>query len=181
MNLENLARKFEGKSSNQAETFLKLEEISYEWVDKTESIPLLKKGIKLIEDDGNYFNELKRHIEKKIKLLQSPDSKLDQKNDFETPSKESEEKEKAVKELSDWVMVDSPTKENQEEQKSKSEEEKNKGNDSLRAGDIHEAITHYTKAVNFFKGKLINLIRERSSFFKQSIMLYQTQEIRRSY
>lgn len=46
-----------------------MDDISYEWINNTEDKDALKKGIKLIEEDGNYFMDLKKSIEKKLKEI----------------------------------------------------------------------------------------------------------------
>lgn len=48
---------------------LKIEHIDYKWVDETEDVRQLKKGLKLLKDDGGYFPDLERAIEDKLKNL----------------------------------------------------------------------------------------------------------------
>lgn len=40
------------------EAELSLEQIDFEWVQKTKKISQLKKALKLLEMDGNYYTEL---------------------------------------------------------------------------------------------------------------------------
>lgn len=45
---------------------LKLEDLSYEWVEETQDLDVLQKGVKLIEEDGDFYIDLKKTILKKI-------------------------------------------------------------------------------------------------------------------
>lgn len=141
MDFKDLKSMVKTASPEQAE--LRLEDITFEWVEKGQSLKALKKATQLLEDDGDHYRELKKAI-----LAKMGEAGNQPAQDFKTPQRESREhdKEKAVKEISDWVMVDSPSKE-QEKRRQESEMEKNKGNDALRAGDLDEAIEHYRRAV----------------------------------
>lgn len=70
---------------------LNINEITFEWVDKTENKNLLKKALKLLKDDGGYFPDLEKKIEWKIY------GNLD-----ELAKKNKEEKEKASNDLLNW-------------------------------------------------------------------------------
>lgn len=48
---------------------LKIEHIDYDWVDKTEDTKLLKKGLKLLKDDGGFFPHLEEAISEKLKKV----------------------------------------------------------------------------------------------------------------
>lgn len=48
---------------------LKLEHIDFNWVENTDDIKQLKKGLKLLKDDGGFFLELEKAIEEKLKNL----------------------------------------------------------------------------------------------------------------
>ena len=151
MNFENLTSTMNQKIPQNQE--ITLDTITFEWVEGSSSVKDLKKALRVLEKDGNHFKDLKLEIVRKINKLEAKN-----KNPLKTPERLTEEREKAVKELSDWVMVDSPTKE-EEKKKQQSEEEKNKGNDALRSGDIEEAILHYSRAVQIDKGR----VSERSN------------------
>jgi hypothetical protein len=46
---------------------LKLEHIDFKWIDDTNDTKQLKKGLKLLKDDGGFFPELEKTIEEKLK------------------------------------------------------------------------------------------------------------------
>jgi len=46
---------------------LKLEHIDFKWIDDTNDAKQLKKGLKLLKDDGGFFPELEKAIEEKLK------------------------------------------------------------------------------------------------------------------
>ena len=46
---------------------LKIEQIDYDWVNKTDDNKLLKKGLKILKDDGGFFPHLEECIEEKLK------------------------------------------------------------------------------------------------------------------
>jgi len=48
---------------------LKIEQVDYKWVENTDDAKLLKKGLKLLKDDGSYFPDLEKAIEEKLKNL----------------------------------------------------------------------------------------------------------------
>ena len=45
---------------------LNLNDIDFKWVEETNDAKLLKKGLKLLKDDGGYFPELEKEIEDKL-------------------------------------------------------------------------------------------------------------------
>lgn len=137
-------------STSKAKTEeLTIDEITFEWIEQGHPLETLNRAVRILQDDGDHFKELKQALLSKIAQM-----KGQQGANFGTPQRGSheKEKEKAAKEISDWVMVDSPSKE-QEQRKQDSEHEKNKGNDALRAGDLNEAIEHYRKAVQIDNSK----------------------------
>ena len=145
MNMQTLAEQFGGKSTNLSTTELKLEDVSYQWVRDTSSVPLLKRAVKLIEEDGNYFKELKSQLLTKIREIEGK-PEISMKAAMEGSE---QEKEKAVKELMEWEVLENAS----EEAQKKSEDQKNRGNDALRSGDLQEAIECYTKAIEFNQGE----------------------------
>ena len=145
MNMQTLAEQFGGKSTNLLTTELKLEDISYQWVRDTSSVAHLKQAVKIIEEDGNYFKELKNQILTKIREIEGK-PEISMKAAMEGSEKE---KEKAVKELMEWEVLENATEESQK----KSDDQKNRGNDALRSGDLQEAIECYTKAIEFNQGE----------------------------
>ena len=48
---------------------LKIEQIDFNWLEKTDDAKLLKKALKLLKDDGGYFVELQSSVEEKLKTL----------------------------------------------------------------------------------------------------------------
>ncbi len=48
---------------------LRLEHIDFKWVENTNDVKQLKKGLKLLKDDGGFFPELEKEIEEKLKNL----------------------------------------------------------------------------------------------------------------
>lgn len=106
---------------------VKLDDLSYEWVQKTEDVKVLQRAVKLIEEDGDYYFDLKKSILRKI----------DQKRGFSQNS--TFEKKKEIEEINEWVQ----SKEVSDENKRKSEDLKVKGNEALKSGDWEEALNYY--------------------------------------
>ena len=48
---------------------LKLDDIDFKWVDECNNQVQLRQAIKLIEEDGDYFPDLKRAIQKKLQNI----------------------------------------------------------------------------------------------------------------
>ena len=70
---------------------LTLNMVSYEWLDKTNNPKMLKRALKLLKDDGNFFPDLSRAIDEK---LQTIDLKYKKLKETESVSKEDIEKAK---------------------------------------------------------------------------------------
>lgn len=147
MNLHELPTNLTSATQNATTLNLNLNDISYEWVDKTKNPLLLKQALELLKNDGNHFKDLQYYIQNTINSLNPKNSS----ELFNENLNKTDAKKKAIQEISDWVVVDSDNK-NNSNNKLLSENEKNKGNDALRANDIDEAIGHYTKAVELYSG-----------------------------
>ena len=65
--------------------------ISYEWLERTNKPKLLKKALKILKDDGNYFPDLSRAIDEKLQTL---DLKYKQQKETKNISQEDIEKVK---------------------------------------------------------------------------------------
>lgn len=141
---------------------LNLEDISYEWLQECTDPAQLRRGIKLIEEDGNYFVDLKKEIEKKLAQIQGHSDKPGaQKNQLNSEEKQSqiEElmkwKESVEKQGGDSASKTTGTKPNltvkqsniPDIDKKKAENEKNKGNEAMASGDYKEAISYYSAAI----------------------------------
>jgi hypothetical protein len=48
---------------------LTLNQIEFKWVDETEDPKKLRKGLKLLKDDGGFYPDLERHIQDKLAKL----------------------------------------------------------------------------------------------------------------
>jgi hypothetical protein len=48
---------------------LKIQMIDLNWIEKTNEIKKLKKGLKLLKDDGGFFPHLEEAIEDKLKKV----------------------------------------------------------------------------------------------------------------
>ena len=134
--------------------------ISYEWLNKTNNPKLLKKALKLLKDDGNYFPDLSKAIDEK---LQSIDLKYKKLKQTETISAEdiAKAKEEILQFENEFRTKDNLIKETIEkkdesnydiirlERKKEAQNEKIKGNELMKTKEYDEAIRHYTKAINF--------------------------------
>ena len=85
----------------------------------------------MIEEDGDYYFDLKKCIQQKI----------DKKRGFGGNS--DFEKKKEIECLNEWVE----RKEVSDENKRKSEDLKIKGNEALKSGDWEEALNYYKKSL----------------------------------
>ena len=134
--------------------------ISYEWLNKTNNPKLLKKALKLLKDDGNFFPDLSKAIDEK---LQSIDLKYKKLKQTETISAEdiAKAKEEILQFENEFRTKDNLIKETIEkkdesnydiirlERKKEAQNEKIKGNELMKTKEYDEAIRHYTKAINF--------------------------------
>ena len=134
--------------------------ISYEWLDKTNNPKLLKRALKLLKDDGNFFPDLSKAIDEK---LQSIDLKYKKLKQTETISAEdiAKAKEEILQFENEFKTKDNLIKETIEkkdesnydiirlERKKEAQNEKIKGNELMKTKEYDEAIRHYTKAINY--------------------------------
>ncbi len=134
--------------------------ISYEWLNKTNNPKLLKKALKLLKDDGNFFPDLSKAIDEK---LQSIDLKYKKLKQTETISAEdiAKAKEEILQFENEFRTKDNLIKETIEkkdesnydiirlERKKEAQNEKIKGNELMKTKEYDEAIRHYTKAINY--------------------------------
>ena len=134
--------------------------ISYEWLDKTNNPKLLKRALKILKDDGNFFPDLSKAIDEK---LQSIDLKYKKLKQTETISAEdiAKAKEEILQFENEYKTKDNLIKETIEkkdesnydiirlERKKEAQNEKIKGNELMKTKEYDEAIRHYTKAINF--------------------------------
>ncbi len=139
---------------------LSINMISYEWLNKTNNPKLLKKALKILKDDGNYFPDLSKAIDEK---LQSIDLKYKKLKQTETISAEdiAKAKEEILQFENEFKTKDALIKETIEkkdesnydiirlERKKEAQNEKIKGNELMKTKEYDEAIRHYTKAINF--------------------------------
>jgi tetratricopeptide (TPR) repeat protein len=139
---------------------LSINMISYEWLNKTNNPKLLKKALKILKDDGNYFPDLSKAIDEK---LQSIDFKYKKLKQTETISAEdiAKAKEEILQFENEFKTKDALIKETIEkkdesnydiirlERKKEAQNEKIKGNELMKTKEYDEAIRHYTKAINF--------------------------------
>jgi tetratricopeptide (TPR) repeat protein len=139
---------------------LTLNMVSYEWLDKTNNPKMLKRALKLLKDDGNFFPDLSRAIDEKLQTIDLKYKKLK-----ETESVSKEDIEKAKEEIlqfeNEFKTKDALIKETIEkkdesnydiirlERKKEAQNEKIKGNELMKTKEYDEAIRHYTKAINF--------------------------------
>ena len=139
---------------------LSINMISYEWLNKTNNPKLLKKALKILKDDGNYFPDLSKAIDEK---LQSIDLKYKKLKQTETISAEdiAKAKEEILQFENEFKTKDALIKETIEkkdesnydiirlERKKEAQNEKIKGNELMKTKEYDEAIRHYTKAINY--------------------------------
>ena len=131
-------------------TELTLDDITYTWLEKCEDKFKIKKAIKLIEEDGDYFLDLKKTLQKKL-------SKIDE--NFINPSAPKKEltfseKQKEINKIENWQKNLSKNPKNLQTQRS-AELEKTKGNEALKSGDYKEALAYYNKAISLDPKKAI--------------------------
>ena len=133
---------------------LTLNMVSYEWLDKTNNPKMLKRALKLLKDDGNFFPDLSKAIDEK---LQSIDLKYKKLKQTETISAEdiAKAKEEILQFENEYKTKDNLIKETIEKKdesnyrKKEAQNEKIKGNELMKTKEYDEAIRHYTKAINY--------------------------------
>ena len=121
---------------------------------------MLKRALKLLKDDGNFFPDLSRAIDEKLQTIDLKYKKLK-----ETESVSKEDIEKAKEEIlqfeneyrkKDNLIKETLEKKNESnydviklERKKEAQNEKIKGNELMKTKEYDEAIRHYTKAINY--------------------------------
>ena len=129
---------------------LTLNMVSYEWLDKTNNPKMLKRALKLLKDDGNFFPDLSRAIDEKLQTIDLKYKKLKAKAKEEILQFENEYKTKdnLIKET-----IEKKDESNYDiirlERKKEAQNEKIKGNELMKTKEYDEAIRHYTKAINY--------------------------------
>ncbi|CAK62777.1 unnamed protein product (macronuclear) [Paramecium tetraurelia] len=117
---------------------LTLEKIDFEWVNSQTKVAPLKKALKLLELDGNYYTDLIKAVEEK---LVSIDPKYTKTSEVVI---DPVVKKQAQIDVEKWA--ENPTL---EKNKRLAEQEKNKGNEALKSNDFKEAINYYTQSIQF--------------------------------
>lgn len=137
-----------------------LEDVTYEWLDTCNDPKQLHKAVKLIEEDGDYFTDLKKIILDKLKGL----TNIQGGNADGKAPVNSQDKQELLQDLNKWQK----DLESQRSDKNTKEAEslKIKGNDALRSGDFKEAITHYNSALNLSPHSAIVLVNRSLAHFK---------------
>ncbi len=135
--------------------------ISYEWLERTNKPKLLKKALKILKDDGNYFPDLSKAIDDKLQTL---DLKYKQQKETKNISQEDIEKvkEEMLKFEEEYKNTDKIINDNKDldkskinydlirlERKKEAQNEKIKGNELMKTKEYDEAIRHYTKAISY--------------------------------
>ena len=137
---------------------LTLNSISYEWLEKTNNPKFLKKALRLLKEDGGYFPDLEKAIDKKLQTLD-----LKYKKYKETENITQEDIDKAKQEMlkfeeefnkKDKILSENKDEKNQKnyeilkiERKQEANNEKIKGNELMKTKEYDEAIKHYTKSI----------------------------------
>lgn len=138
---------------------LDLNQISYEWLDKTNDPKLLKKALKLLKDDGGYFPDLEKCIDEKLKTLDLKYKKYKEGQNVTAQDLEKckEEMLKFEEEFNKKDKLINEIKESKEtnsydlikiQRKQEANNEKIKGNELMKTKEYDEAIKHYTKSIN---------------------------------
>ncbi|CAD8110823.1 unnamed protein product [Paramecium primaurelia] len=117
---------------------LTLEKIDFEWVNSQTKVGPLKKALKLLELDGNYYTDLIKAVEEK---LVSIDPKYAKASEVVI---DPVVKKQAQIDVEKWA--ENPTL---EKNKRLAEQEKIKGNEALKSNDLKEAINYYTQSIQF--------------------------------
>ncbi|EGR34072.1 tpr domain conserved [Ichthyophthirius multifiliis] len=133
---------------------LTLDQIDYEWIENQKKASFLKKAIRLIEEDGDYYKDLKEAcIQKLIKI---DPSKAPKKFNNNVNEEVKQQIQKDIYKWEDEVTKNEKTKIlepeqplTEEQKKRRAENEKNKGNEALKSKDFKEAIEYYTKSLQY--------------------------------
>jgi tetratricopeptide (TPR) repeat protein len=137
---------------------LTLNSISYEWLEKTNNLKLLKKAIRLLKEDGGYFPDLENAIDQKLQTLDLKYKKYKETENI-TQADIDKAKEEMLKFEEEFNKKDKILSENKDEKNQKNYEilkierkqeannEKIKGNELMKTKEYDEAIKHYTKSI----------------------------------
>jgi len=154
----------------QRQEEITLESIDFEWVDKQTSVKQLKRALKILKDDGGYFQDLMNKIQDKMEEIDpkekskrlakniDPETRKLVKDAMEEWEDEIKAKEKQKEErinsssLADNIFENLAVKQDydalsEEDKKKKAESERIKGNEALKSGDLKEAIQYYGKSL----------------------------------
>lgn len=148
------------------------------------------KARRLIEDDGNYFHDLKDAVEARIieldpsrtfdeakKNYVAPDVKKEAKADLSKFMDDMQNLDKAkervqsnkifAEDKEDTKKMDAKITLDNEGRKRKADGEKIKGNEAMKSGDTDEAINHYTLALKFDPQSAILLSNRAAAYIKR--------------
>ncbi|CAD8122438.1 unnamed protein product [Paramecium sonneborni] len=117
---------------------LTLEKIDFDWVNSQTKVAPLKKALKLLELDGNYYTDLIKAVEEKLVSIDPKYAKVSE------VVIDPIVKKQAQIDVEKWA--ENPTL---EKNKRLAEQEKIKGNEALKSNDLKEAINYYTQSIQF--------------------------------
>lgn len=142
-----------------------IDKVDFDWIKQCDKVSYLRKAVKVIEADGDYYTELKDACYQRMEEI---DPRLKKKVFDNRVSQET--KTELLKEIDDWeqslnskqkasvpVTEEEPinaeqyfakSQELSKEQKQRlAENERNKGNESVKSKDFDEAIGYYTRSI----------------------------------